>query len=54
MLIEGCSDSKPPSGTASEQFVEEECLVQNLNATPQFIGALTELIYASNRYIYPV
>ncbi|KAF2190818.1 hypothetical protein K469DRAFT_721722 [Zopfia rhizophila CBS 207.26] len=27
------------------QFVDEECLQQNLNATPQFIGALTELVY---------
>ncbi|OCK75357.1 hypothetical protein K432DRAFT_174715 [Lepidopterella palustris CBS 459.81] len=27
------------------QFVDEECLRQNLNATPQFIGALTELVY---------
>ncbi|KAF2762297.1 hypothetical protein EJ05DRAFT_204382 [Pseudovirgaria hyperparasitica] len=28
------------------QFVDEECLRQNFNATPQFIGALTELVWA--------
>ncbi|KAI8935018.1 hypothetical protein NX059_008683 [Plenodomus lindquistii] len=27
------------------QFVDEECLTSDLNATPQFIGALTELVY---------
>ncbi|KAF2803950.1 uncharacterized protein BDZ99DRAFT_398868 [Mytilinidion resinicola] len=27
------------------QFVDEQCLQQNLNATPQFIGALTELVW---------
>ncbi|KAH9865297.1 hypothetical protein IAQ61_009244 [Plenodomus lingam] len=27
------------------QFVDEECLTCDLNATPQFIGALTELVY---------
>lgn len=27
------------------QFVDEECLNRDLNATPQFIGALTELVY---------
>ncbi|KAF2741098.1 hypothetical protein EJ04DRAFT_571814 [Polyplosphaeria fusca] len=27
------------------QFVDDECVKQNLNATPQFIGALTELVY---------
>lgn len=27
------------------QFVDEECLRQNLNATPQFIGALTEMVW---------
>ncbi|KAF2463453.1 uncharacterized protein BDR25DRAFT_245734, partial [Lindgomyces ingoldianus] len=27
------------------QYVDEECLQKNLNATPQFIGALTELVY---------
>ncbi|KAH7090775.1 kinetochore component CENP-S-domain-containing protein, partial [Paraphoma chrysanthemicola] len=27
------------------QFVDEECLNDDLNATPQFIGALTELVY---------
>ncbi|KAF2205212.1 hypothetical protein GQ43DRAFT_437234 [Delitschia confertaspora ATCC 74209] len=27
------------------QFVDEECLQHNLNATPQFIGALTEMVY---------
>ncbi|KAF2256998.1 hypothetical protein BU26DRAFT_513726 [Trematosphaeria pertusa] len=27
------------------QFVDEECFNNNLNATPQFIGALTELVY---------
>ncbi|KAF2712141.1 hypothetical protein K504DRAFT_373442, partial [Pleomassaria siparia CBS 279.74] len=27
------------------KFVDDECLSQNLNATPQFIGALTELVY---------
>ncbi|KAF2116680.1 kinetochore component CENP-S-domain-containing protein [Lophiotrema nucula] len=26
-------------------FVDEECLNQNLNATPEFIGALTQLVY---------
>ncbi|KAF2658458.1 putative apoptosis-inducing TAF9-like domain 1 family protein, partial [Lophiostoma macrostomum CBS 122681] len=26
-------------------YVDEECLHQNLNATPQFIAALTELVY---------
>jgi hypothetical protein len=27
------------------QYVDEECLTTDLNATPQFIGALTELVY---------
>ncbi|KAF2800744.1 hypothetical protein K505DRAFT_345006 [Melanomma pulvis-pyrius CBS 109.77] len=27
------------------KFVDDECVMQNLNATPQFIGALTELVY---------
>jgi centromere protein S len=27
------------------QYIDEECLVTDLNATPQFIGALTELVY---------
>ncbi|KAF1999097.1 hypothetical protein P154DRAFT_523506 [Amniculicola lignicola CBS 123094] len=27
------------------QYVDEQCLQQNLNATPQFIGALTELVW---------
>jgi hypothetical protein len=27
------------------QFVDDKCLEQNLNATPQFIGALTELVW---------
>ncbi|OCK88663.1 uncharacterized protein K441DRAFT_587642, partial [Cenococcum geophilum 1.58] len=27
------------------QFIDEECLRQNLNATPQFIGALTEMVW---------
>ncbi|KAF2262379.1 hypothetical protein CC78DRAFT_534870 [Lojkania enalia] len=27
------------------QYVDDECLHKNLNATPQFIGALTELVY---------
>ncbi|KAF2130912.1 hypothetical protein P153DRAFT_421923 [Dothidotthia symphoricarpi CBS 119687] len=27
------------------QFVDEESLTMGLNATPQFIGALTELVY---------
>ncbi|KAF2017096.1 hypothetical protein BU24DRAFT_490327 [Aaosphaeria arxii CBS 175.79] len=27
------------------QFIDEESLDQNLNATPQFIAALTELVY---------
>lgn len=27
------------------QYVDEECLTSDLNATPQFIGALTELVY---------
>ena len=26
-------------------YVDEECLAQNLNATPQFIAALTELVW---------
>ncbi|KAF2090203.1 hypothetical protein K490DRAFT_6232, partial [Saccharata proteae CBS 121410] len=28
------------------QYVDTHCLTSNLNATPQFIGALTELVYA--------
>ncbi|KAH8722905.1 kinetochore component CENP-S-domain-containing protein [Phaeosphaeriaceae sp. PMI808] len=27
------------------QYVDEECLTSDMNATPQFIGALTELVY---------
>ncbi|KAH4174290.1 hypothetical protein HBI25_033990 [Parastagonospora nodorum] len=27
------------------QYIDEECLTSDLNATPQFIGALTELVY---------
>ncbi|KAG6176833.1 hypothetical protein E4U36_007678, partial [Claviceps purpurea] len=27
------------------QIVDEECLRRNRNATPQFIGALTELVW---------
>ncbi|KAL6710746.1 MHF histone-fold complex component [Coniothyrium glycines] len=27
------------------QYIDEECLSSDLNATPQFIGALTELVY---------
>ena len=27
------------------QYIDEECLSSSLNATPQFIGALTELVY---------
>lgn len=27
------------------QIVDEECLKRNRNATPQFIGALTELVW---------
>jgi centromere protein S len=27
------------------QYIDDECLVSDLNATPQFIGALTELVY---------
>ncbi|KAF2865338.1 kinetochore component CENP-S-domain-containing protein [Massariosphaeria phaeospora] len=27
------------------QFVDDECINRNLNATPRFIGALTELVY---------
>ncbi|KAH7382157.1 kinetochore component CENP-S-domain-containing protein [Pyrenochaeta sp. MPI-SDFR-AT-0127] len=27
------------------QYIDEECLSSELNATPQFIGALTELVY---------
>jgi hypothetical protein len=27
------------------QMVDEECLKRNRNATPQFIGALTEMVW---------
>lgn len=27
------------------QYIDEECLSSDVNATPQFIGALTELVY---------
>lgn len=27
------------------QYIDEECLTTDVNATPQFIGALTELVY---------
>ncbi|KAK8143164.1 hypothetical protein G3M48_007627, partial [Beauveria asiatica] len=27
------------------QIVDEECMRRNRNATPQFIGALTELVW---------
>ncbi|KAH7399075.1 kinetochore component CENP-S-domain-containing protein [Phaeosphaeria sp. MPI-PUGE-AT-0046c] len=27
------------------KYIDEECLISDVNATPQFIGALTELVY---------
>jgi len=27
------------------QYIDDECLSSDVNATPQFIGALTELVY---------
>lgn len=27
------------------KYIDEECLTSDVNATPQFIGALTELVY---------
>lgn len=27
------------------KYIDDECLTSDVNATPQFIGALTELVY---------
>lgn len=38
------------------QYIDEECLTSDINATPQFIGALTELVYTQiglSTYNYP-
>ncbi|EAT84967.1 hypothetical protein SNOG_07501 [Parastagonospora nodorum SN15] len=35
------------------QYIDEECLTSDLNATPQFIGALTELVYTQIGILNP-